>query len=468
MKKTITILFIIVSTYCQAQITMSSHIITLDNKPVPFVNIYIKNTNIGVISNLDGVFKINIPKKNIAGVLLFSAMGFETLEINISKLSTDNFEIIKLIESTVVLDEVTISTKSKLDANKIVQLAFDNYYKNFPTKPFIAKGFLRHTEKTKKEYKWLVEAAIEIYDPGFDKQSNSIKTNILEIRKSIDDRILDTISIYQFYLREAKDLSFKKVYKDTLKLSELSKGEIKQAIIFHDKRRSNPSYLFTKGLNKLRYYNQKDAIFDKNILKKHTFKIDTIISYGDNDVYKIKITPASPPTKLNKKIGKYLLPIGWIYIRANDYAIMELDYTLINSKKGQFFTEISGSKIRSNFSIKFIEIDNKMYPKYISYKSPKSFNRFYTVLNNLKEGISNSEVYYFEQQEIIFTEIITDKEEIQLRLQKPWNDDLFTPRPYNVEFWKNYNVLLESNEQQKMIQDLEKEVKLKEQFKKNT
>ena len=38
--------------------------------------------------------------------------------------------------------------------------------------------------------------------------------------------------------------------------------------------------------------------------------------------------------------------------------------------------------------------------------------------------------------------------------------DIFLSKPYNKEFWKNYNVLLESEEDEEMIDDLSKRASL--------
>ena len=54
----------------------------------------------------------------------------------------------------------------------------------------------------------------------------------------------------------------------------------------------------------------------------------------------------------------------------------------------------------------------------------------------------------------MFTEIIRDNEVITDALSQDWTDDIFIPRPYNKEFWKSYNVLLESEEEEKLIRDL--------------
>ena len=66
------------------------------------------------------------------------------------------------------------------------------------------------------------------------------------------------------------------------------------------------------------------------------------------------------------------------------------------------------------------------------------------------------EQFYYTVQEILFTEVIQDPAVISEALQKPWSDDIFLQRPYNNEFWENYNILLESEEEEKLVQDLSK------------
>ena len=64
-------------------------------------------------------------------------------------------------------------------------------------------------------------------------------------------------------------------------------------------------------------------------------------------------------------------------------------------------------------------------------------------------------------QEILFSEIISDREIVQSELNsKPWNMDIFLSKPYNKEFWKNYNVLLESEEDEQLIDDLSQRASL--------
>ncbi len=445
---------------CFANTIVKGKLSDSDKNPIPYANIVIKNTAIGVISNGDGNFSINIPDQYKEGILVFSSIAYKTKEIAIQAFEKQAIYNIELETAIVNLNEVMIKVKAT-NANEIVQKAFDHYEDNFPTSPFIGKAFLRHTEKTKTKYKWLVDAAIEVYDPGFNQPSKEIKLNIKEIKRSLDNRSLDTADIYRFYLDEKRNISFKKSIKRSRNLTNEDPKEVQNAIHFRDNRRSNPRGLFSGGLNVIRYYKQKEAIFDKNILKKHNFKIDTILAYNADEIYKIKITPKSPLVKLNRKIGKYQFPIGWIYIRVKDYAIIELEYTLVRSKKAQIFTRLYGSKIASSFRIKFIELNSKMYPKHITLNIPKS-NRAFTItediINNKK---TNSENFYYETFEVIFNEIITDNAILTKRLEKLWNSNLFTPRPYNAEFWKKYSSMVETETQKTFREALEKELSSK-------
>ncbi len=444
-----------------------------NNQPIPYANIFIKNTLIGVSSNEDGAFEMNIPSSYKGGLLCFSSIGYKKRELKINNSVLGAELTIKLKANIVTLDEVIVAPRKKLTAEEIVKNALLEYSNNFPEKPFLAKGFLRHTERTKKEYKWLVEAAIEMYDPGIKYFSENIKLNILEVRRSIDNRVLDSAMIYGSYLHDKKGLSWRKSSKISKKdgtinqlKNDISIAEVKKAIIFNDNEYSNPKKIFAGEENVLRYLGQEDAIIDKKTLKKHRFRIDSIIRSkdSDNEIYKIKILPQSPPAKLNKKYKKNLLPFGWLYIRANDFAILELEYILVNSKKNAIITDISGVRTYSKFKIKYVENKGKMYPKYLTFEKPK-WNRLTLALlgDGTKEQMDD--VYYYSKQEVVFTEILTEPKKSELN--KTWNNDLFAPRIYHEDFWKTQNILMETLEQKRMIKELEQKIELKEQYKKN-
>lgn len=137
------------------------------SRPLVNVNIYVNNTSIGTISNEDGDFMLIIPEKLKSYTLIFSLLGFETQEIEIVELQRQNSVVISLTPDDILLDEILVlANKTRLSGLEVVQKAFDNYLKNSPSTPYVAKGFIRHTEKTENEYKWLVEGVFDMFDSG--------------------------------------------------------------------------------------------------------------------------------------------------------------------------------------------------------------------------------------------------------------------------------------------------------------
>jgi hypothetical protein len=199
----------------------------------------------------------------------------------------------------------------------------------------------------------------------------------------------------------------------------------------------------------------------------------TIFVYEDDKlVYKIKISPHSKMINLNNVIKKHYAPIGWIYIYKDNYAIKEIQYTLVaRSKDAKLRNKVLyDSPLHYSVKIKFKEYQEKMYMQFFSCITPKLLNT--GIKRNLDDNqvdkIEVSDSFYYSKQEILFNEIIIDKNQVDSRLNKSWNDNLFKKSSsYNHTFWESYNILLESEEQKKMINDLEKKASLKEQFKNN-
>ena len=77
-----------------------------NNKPIPYVNIWVENENIGTTSNDNGFFTINASEGKR---LVFSAVGFESKIISIQ-----NEEKVVLKTAVFKLDEIII-TKRKQD-----------------------------------------------------------------------------------------------------------------------------------------------------------------------------------------------------------------------------------------------------------------------------------------------------------------------------------------------------------------
>lgn len=103
-----TTLFIMVA-LLSWQYTIAQRIITgkvsnaTDNSPIPGVNVLVKGTTIGVISNLNGEYEIEVPANN--NTLIFSFIGMKTTEVEI----TGNTLNISLNPDVTDLEEVVVT-----------------------------------------------------------------------------------------------------------------------------------------------------------------------------------------------------------------------------------------------------------------------------------------------------------------------------------------------------------------------
>lgn len=427
--------------------------------PLESASVYVKNTTIGTITNADGKFVLLVPQKYQSDTLVISSIGFKSYKIPVNEF--DNTFDVYLESDVASLDEILLVAETRpKTGNDIVLRALERLSENLPDSSYLQKGFLRHKERNKKEFKWLIESAITLYDSSSATSSEEyLKINVDQVRKSYDLRDVDSLLAYTSYLKyQARNVNLqaKNLKRDTIQTASLVK-----AIKWNDNRVNGLQNLFQGKLNLLRNSSDSKALFDENILEKHQFELDTVLVDNDRKIYKIKISESSDFINLNTK-GIYndgYKAEGWLYIYWDTYAIKKIEYQLVaasdiqkNRSKSLFDTHLNHKLI-----ITYMEYEDKMYPNYIYYETPKLVNVGYKPTDSKDESnYDKDERYYYTVQEILFTEIILDKEIIEEALNQEWDSDIFSPKPYNKAFWKNYNTLLESEEEEKLIQDLTK------------
>ncbi len=461
------ILFIGTSVWSQSEIEIKNKISDfMTYMPIENASIYVKNTTIGTISNTDGKFVLIVPKKYINDTLVISSIGYKSVKTVVGEFD-NNIEVF-LDEDVASLDEVILVANPRpTTGNDIVKRAIEELEENMPNEPYLQKGFVRHKERNNKQYKWLIESAITLYDSSYASGAeDNLKINVDEVRKSYDLRDVDSIFAYYSYLKyntKNFNIKSKNILRDTIKTSSLIK-----AIKWNDERINGLENLFKGRINLVRNANQNQALLGSKILDKHQFTLDTVLVDDGRKLYKIKISEGKDYVGLNTK-GIYnegYHAQGWMYIYWDNYAFKKIEYELVAASEAQKRRSKSlfNSKINHKLIITFMEYNDKMYPNYIYYETPKLVkigDRSSDKKTDEKTLISEKEEqYYYTIQEILFTEIIEDPEIISQSLQKDWSDDIFSSRPYNKQFWKNYNVLLESEEEDKLIQDLTKRATL--------
>lgn len=449
-----------------AQTELKGKVIDFINyTPIQDASVYILNTTVGTITNSDGKFELQVPAKSLNDTLVISSIGYKNFKVLVSEY--DSAEEIFLTEDVASLDEVIISSEPRpTTGNDIVLKAISKLEKNMPDSSYVQKGFLRHKERNEKEYKWLIESAITVYDSSYAANRDYLKVNVDENRKSYDLRDIDSLFVYASYLKYVKNQTTRA--KD-LDRAAISDTELAKAIKWNDERINGLDNLLKGKLNLVRNSYKPNALFGKNMLDKHQFKLDTVLVDNERKLYKIQIMESKDFVGLNTPniYNEGFNAQGWIYIYWDNYAIKRIEYDLVAASDVQKKRSKSLYNTQTNHKLilAYKEFDEKMYPSYVYYETPKLVNAgdrsSKKALKEEAELIKEAEEqFYYTVQELLFTEVIQDSTEIQKQLQKKWSSDIFLQRPYNAEFWRNYNVLLESEEEEKLINDLSKRASL--------
>src|SRR5690554_2392571 len=212
--------------------------------PIESASVYIKNTTVGTITNADGKFALLVPAKNLSDTLVISSIGFRSYETVISEF--ENGSDIFLEEDVASLDEVVLVADNRpKTGNDIMVRAIERLPENLPAEPYLQKGFLRHKERNKKEYKWLIEAAITLYDSDFAAGAkDNLKLNVDEIRKSYDLRDIDSLFTYSAYLKSKGMAKSPTISRRSVRTSALV-----DAIRWNDSRINGLDNLFQGKLN---------------------------------------------------------------------------------------------------------------------------------------------------------------------------------------------------------------------------
>ncbi|MBU2927217.1 carboxypeptidase-like regulatory domain-containing protein [Winogradskyella psychrotolerans] len=153
-----------VSMYSQ---TLSGQVIdSLSNTKLAYANLVIKNTKIGVYSNEDGAFNLDISRVATSDTLVVSLIGFQEQRISLSDYNnTNNYVLnISLLPKLEALTEVLILSNTKVYEKQKTRLSTSKRKQVFPTSiPF---GYETATliENTKQRRGKLIEVELKFKD----------------------------------------------------------------------------------------------------------------------------------------------------------------------------------------------------------------------------------------------------------------------------------------------------------------
>ena len=369
--------------------------------PLIFASIGVRGLSIGTISNTIGEFDFHVPTEHTDKVLEINMLGYESFRMEIAEIIRNDISVFKLIKSTQVLDEVIVT--DSLKGGDILSIALDMVETNYPMHPFMIDGFYRDVKNIGGTYVALLEAAVKIFDKGYDAPKNKYrlreKVALIEVRKSL-----------------GYDHKFTSFFDQTNLLEDL---------LLH---------------NTIRYRQFPDNENFFNALLRTSTNF-----YNGRRVFVVELQST---TTLK------------LYIDAVTYGIIRLEYKtgpgndIIDRKRNM------ESKLHSLYKImEFREYAGKLFLSHINliseinwYKVNTDIVEFNTILH---QQLLINKVYPNPVEKIEATEKMR-----RFGLQ-------YQHKEYNNVFWDNYNVIKETPLNREIIDDLEKELSLDKQFQDN-
>jgi len=397
---------------------------------LPYVNVSLKkDQSLGTYSNSFGDFDFKIPAGYSRDSLVISCIGYETRIIPITEVI--DLQRIVLKAAIYTLNEVIVSSDS---AAFILRKSIDRLADNLYCGRSVTQGFYREMILSDYACDRLIEAAIDVFDNGYCK-SKDLQFKVREVRKSNDYRDLDWEQSIYGYISPRNGLC-----------------EHFESLFHNDYiRNNNPYYnpMINAPLNNKEFY--EDA----------WFSVDSITNVDHNKVWCIGIHP--------RKEYADFLPHGTIYIRANDYAIIQIEYEAIINPQANTRISFPGEKYLHKTLIKYKEYNGKMYLNLLQRKAYKFTVNLEKSRKARAKGKRDGQFFF----DLLFVanEIITEKDKAEAFKKKDRvvkKMDLYIKEwKYNEAFWDTYNIVKENPLEPVNKKGIERDLPLDEQFKKN-
>lgn len=397
----------------QEIITVSGKVVDRDSGvPIQDASVYVSNGTAGTYTNGAGEFTFHIG--TAADSIVVSHIGYRPFKGAVIHLR-DSHTVIRLRESPAALSEVVIQD-TLLSGRQIVERSAKAVATVFPATPVILNGFHRSWELVRfadgsMHPGTLIEAAVQIYDPGYrmGKQESKLTE--------------------EFHLEEVRR-------------SNLSEGW-----------GYNSNWLDVLLRENLVKY-KKNKIW---VVLRSFFDLSNDIDYeligsgwlGNEPLYNIRI---SVPNE------RATPAVYTLYVSQIDFAVLQFELT---GGRKDYNPKHSWNLERIHYKYMFRRIDG------IPYLSHATVNYVINKIDVAGGTIERSEEYF---RELMVNKVSIDGAD---EIRKSWkrekgNSIAMSERPYNENFWKTYNVMMDSPLDKEIQALFEKSERLEEQFSKKS
>lgn len=357
---------------------------SLDKKPIEFTSIYIRNRNIGTMSNIDGNFIIKVPKGSFSDSVYFSCIGYKPLHVRVGDLHPDN-NVITLEISSIQLKEVTVKP---IDPKEILRKTLEGIRRNYSNKPLSLIAFYREVLLQDHQYVGLSEAVLNIFKASYNNFAND-QVSIYKGRRTKFNKQMDTV-LFKF------------------------QGGISTSLMLDIAK--NPSNFIT---------DEYMAFYD--------FTLDEVVNVDGRYTYVLGFdqTDACP----------YPLYKGKLYIDIDSYALVRADFAISPKaidKAADLLVQKSSRKLKvkptfSSYIVNYTRQNSTWYLNYIREEVEFKVKRRYSLY---------STSFHLKAEMLVTQTDSVNVRRIKMDKQVRYGD-IFVDKigKYDPEFWGSFNTL---------------------------
>jgi len=391
----------------QGMLTLRGKVIDAETgQPLVFAGISITESNVGIITNIDGEFTLKISPELVSKDLEVTFLGYKNKVVPVSSMRDNGFKnVISMETAPIPIKEIIVKP---IDPEAIVEKAITRIGKNYESVPNLMTAFYRETIRKNRTYVSIGEAVVEIFKAPYNNDMRFDGARIYKGRKSTDVEKMDTILF--------------KLQGGTVSVLELDIAKNTEAIL---------------TLDAMKYYD---------------YSLSSVIEIDNRPHYVIDF--------LQKPSVDIPLFMGSLFIDMESSAITEAEFGFNLSDKAA----VSSIFIRkkplgmevtpevATYRTKYREQNGKWYFYYsraeVKFKvnwKKKLFNTFYTTMSEMAvTDRTDQEVIKFAGKEKLrYTDIFSEKV------------NAFT----DPDFWGDYNVIEPDQSIESAIRRLSRKLK---------
>jgi len=374
--------------------------------PLVFATVAVKESNVAIVTNIDGEFTLKIIETVTSKNLEISFLGYKNKTVPLSDLKDNGYKnVISLESAPIPIKEIIVKP---LDPVDIVEKVIKNIEANYESVPNLMTAFYRETIRKNRSYVSIGEAVVEIFKAPYNSDVRFDGARIYKGRKSSDVEKMDTV------------------------LFKLQGGPV--------------------SVLQLDIAKNTEAILTKDAMQYYNYSLTGVIEIDNKPHYVVDF--------IQKPDVDIPLFMGSLYIEMESFALTEAEFGFNLSNKeaaSSIFIRKKplGMEVTpeiATYRAKFREQDGKYYFAYsraeVRFKvdwKKKLFNTFYTTMSEIAitDRTAEEVIKFAGKDKIKYNDVFSEQV------------SAFT----DPEYWGDYNVIEPDQSIESAIRKLNRKLK---------